>query len=61
VDKREDFAFETTLAARSFAPFLMSCKRMGYVIHILYIWLQSPELAVARVAQRVESGGHNLF
>ncbi len=58
VDKREDFAFETTRAARSFAPFLMGCKRTGYLIHILYIWLQSPELAVARVAQRVESGGH---
>jgi predicted ABC-type ATPase len=57
-DKREDFAFETTMASRSFALFLKSCKKSGYMIHLIYIWLQSPELAIARVAERVKSGGH---
>jgi predicted ABC-type ATPase len=41
-----DFAFETTLAARSFAPFLSQCKQQGYVVHVLYFWLDSPELAI---------------
>ena len=57
-EKRQDFAFESTMASRSFAPFLRACKTMGYEIHLVYIWLKSPDLAVARVAQRVESGGH---
>ena len=55
-----DFAFETTLAARSFAPFLRDCKQRGYRVTLLYFWLQSPELAIQRVALRVASGGHSI-
>jgi predicted ABC-type ATPase len=55
-----DFAFETTLAARSFATFLRSCKTKDYTINLIYFWLRSPELAVARVARRVASGGHSI-
>jgi predicted ABC-type ATPase len=58
--KREDFAFETTMASRSFAPFLMECKNAGYTVHAVYIYLRSVELAVARVAQRVSGGGHSV-
>ena len=50
--------FETTMAAKSFAPFLVRCRQNGYRIGLIDIWLQSPELAVARVAQRVSEGGH---
>jgi predicted ABC-type ATPase len=55
-----DFAFETTLAARTFAPFLNSCKQRGYTINLIYLWLPSADLAVERVAKRVASGGHNI-
>lgn len=55
-----DFAFETTLAARTFAPFLRDCKAKGYSISLIYFWLQSPDLAVERVARRVASGGHSI-
>ncbi|WP_199249963.1 zeta toxin family protein [[Phormidium] sp. ETS-05] len=55
-----DFAFETTLAARTFAPFLRSCKNQGYTINLMYFWLPTPELAIERVRQRVASGGHSI-
>lgn len=55
-----DFAFETTLAARTFAPFLRKCQKEGYTINLLYFWLSSPTLAINRVAKRVEAGGHNI-
>lgn len=55
-----DFAFETTLAARTFAPFLQECKTRGYTIKVIYFWLRSPDLAAQRVAQRVTSGGHSI-
>lgn len=55
-----DFAFETTLAARTFVPFLQECKTKGYIINLIYFWLQNPDLAVARVARRVASGGHSI-
>ena len=60
VKAKADFAFETTLAARNFARFLRECKTKGYIINLIYFWLQSPELAIARVRRRVESGGHNI-
>src|SRR5262249_53919577 len=55
---REDFAFETRLASRSFAPLLRELKSEGYTITVFYVWLHSPELAVERVASRVREGGH---
>lgn len=55
-----DFAFETTLAARMFAPFVERCKARGYTVSLLYFWLCSPDLAVERVARRVASGGHGI-
>ena len=58
--EKVDFAFETTLAARSFAPFLRQCQTQGYRVNLIYVWLNSIELAVTRVALRVASGGHNI-
>jgi predicted ABC-type ATPase len=52
------FAFETTLASRSFAPWIEQLLQDGYLFHLFYFWLPSPEMAIARVAQRVRSGGH---
>ena len=58
--RKIDFAFETTMASKTFAKFLLDCKSDGFTINILYVWLCSPELAIARVASRVLSGGHSI-
>ncbi len=55
-----DFAFETTLASRSFVPFLKRCKEKGYQIVLIYVYLSTPDLAVSRVDERVKAGGHNI-
>jgi predicted ABC-type ATPase len=55
---RRDFGFETTLASRSFAPRIRKLTRAGYECHLVFLWLQSDDLAVARVADRVRLGGH---
>jgi predicted ABC-type ATPase len=39
---------------------LRKCKAQGYQINLIYVWLESAELAVNRVAKRVASGGHNI-
>jgi predicted ABC-type ATPase len=59
-DRRKDFAFETTMASRSFAPFLRRCRDRGYEINLLFIWLRSVTLAQRRVAKRVRGGGHGI-
>lgn len=56
----EDFAFETTLASRTFAPWLRSLRASGYRVHLAFLSLPSPDLAVARVAERVRQGGHDV-
>ena len=58
--ERRDFAFETTLAARSYAPWLAALKIEGYAMHLFFFWLPSPEFAIARVAERVRMGGHSV-
>ncbi len=60
VNSGVDFAFETTLAARTFAPLLRDYKAKGYTINLIYFWLRSPDLAIERVARRVASGGHSI-
>jgi len=55
-----DFGIETTLATRSLLKMIKEAKTKGYYVTILYLWLNSPELAVARVKARVEAGGHNI-
>lgn len=57
---RVDFAFETTLASRSFAPWLRELQSESYMVHLIYLWLPSADLAVERVAERVRRGGHNV-
>ena len=59
-DAGADFAFETTLASRHYVRFLQRCKTKGYAVNLIYFWLVSPELAIARVKARVASGGHNI-
>ncbi len=58
--QKADFAFETTLASRSFAPLLSAWKGQGYAVTLLFLWLSSPALATHRVMLRVQSGGHPI-
>lgn len=55
-----DFAFETTLATRSFAGLIDRVKTLGYTVTLIYYWLDSVELAIERVKIRVAEGGHNI-
>ncbi len=58
--ERADFAFETTLASRSFAPWLKRLNVSGYEFHLFFVWLPTAEAAIARVQERVRSGGSHV-
>ena len=57
VRARRHIAFETTLASRTLLPRVQSMQRTGYLLHLVFFWLPSAEMAVERVARRVASGG----
>ena len=58
--KNQDFAFETTLSGRTHLSLLNSLKRMGYEIHLFFLWLPSVDLALNRIKDRVANGGHDV-
>ena len=58
-DRGEDFCIETTLATRSLLRMVREARTKGYTITLIYLWLNSVELAIARVKDRVAAGGHN--
>ena len=60
LERQADFAVETTLATRSLLQIVRQAKARGYETTVLYFWLNSPELAIQRVRERVVSGGHNI-
>lgn len=60
IDRCDTFAFETTLASRSYVPLLREAIASGYNVHIVYIWIDSVERALSRIAARVAEGGHDV-
>lgn len=60
LNRRSDFSIETTLATRSLVGIIEEAKGLGYTVTVIYFWLNSPEMAVRRVAARVAAGGHNI-
>ena len=56
----ESFAFETTLSGRYYAQRIPHWQAIGYQVELFFLRLASPELAIARVHQRVKEGGHYI-
>ena len=60
VDSGVDFALETTLSGRAYAVRIRRWQARGYRVAIVYLRLPEADYAVARVAQRVAEGGHDI-
>ncbi|MCQ2370253.1 MAG: zeta toxin family protein [Paludibacteraceae bacterium] len=60
IKEGKSFAFETTLATRSYVGFIERAKKKGYFVSLIFLYLPSAEQAVERVAMRVKEGGHNI-
>ncbi|HKH45257.1 MAG TPA: zeta toxin family protein [Thermoanaerobaculia bacterium] len=57
-EARIDFGFETTLAGKSWLPVLQRLREQGYRLHIFFLWIPGPDLALRRIEERVRAGGH---
>ena len=60
LEKDETFSIETTLATKSYINLVRRAQAKGYVVKVLFFWLNSPKLAQLRVLERVANGGHNI-
>ena len=60
IQQKQDFAFETTLAGRSYLKLIHRLKNEGWQVELVYLALPSMEMSKIRVAERVAHGGHNI-
>jgi len=58
--RRLDFAFETTLSGRSYVALFNDLKGAGYALDLFFLWIPTPELAIARIKERAREGGHSV-
>lgn len=58
--KHSDFGFETTLAGVTYISLLRQLKAQGYQIHLFFLWVPTVNIALARIADRVRRGGHDV-
>lgn len=60
VEEGQTFCFETVYSHPSKLDFIATAKAAGFRIHIFYFHLGDTGLHNARVASRVQAGGHNV-
>ena len=60
LETNQTFAFETTLATKSYKTKIVKAKKENYSVTLLFFWLETIELAIERVKTRVREGGHNI-
>jgi predicted ABC-type ATPase len=60
IRRTETFALESTLSGRTYVRLLQNATTRGFAIYLHYLWLSSAVIAIARVRERVNKGGHNI-
>ena len=60
IETERDFAVEVTLAGKGFERIIRRLKRAGYTVTIIFLFLKSPDVCIARVRNRVMAGGHDV-
>ncbi len=60
VADRADFVYETTLSSHQSIKLLRAARDAGYAVLLVFVALQSADLHVLRVRQRVMQGGHSI-
>ena len=58
--EEKTFSIETTLSTKSYKNLVQEAHAKGYKVKLIFFWLDTPETAINRVAQRVSEGGHNI-
>ncbi|MBM4152881.1 MAG: hypothetical protein FJ220_05090 [Kiritimatiellaceae bacterium] len=60
IQSGETFAFESTLSGKSYVRLIQQARSTGYEVRLFYLWIPDSALAVARIRDRVETGGHDV-
>ena len=58
--QKKSFVCESTLSGLTMQKFVASARDAGYTISVAFLFVDSADVCVARVAERVRTGGHNI-
>jgi predicted ABC-type ATPase len=58
--ENRSFAFETTLSGLTYVRMIAGWRAAGFTVKLIFLSLATPEEAIARVAMRVQQGGHDV-
>ncbi len=60
LDNKDSFSFETTLSGLLWKKFILNAKNLGYDVNIYFVIVDTKEMAINRVKERVRKGGHSI-
>jgi predicted ABC-type ATPase len=61
IEQKEDFVVESTLSGLGFQRIIRQLRRSGYSITIIFTFLETPEICITRIRERVLKGGHDKW
>ena len=61
LEDRKSFVAESVFSHPSKLELIKEAKEIGYHVMVLHVCVEAPDLSVARVAERVKEGGHDVF
>ena len=60
IEDKKSFTFESTLSGQGSTKIIERLRSAGFTIRITYLFLETPDVCIARVAERVSNGGHHV-
>ena len=60
VAQQQSFAFETTLSGLAYLRHIQKWQELGYQVSLYFLSLPTVDVAIERVAFRVQQGGHHI-
>ena len=60
IEEEKNFVVEVTLAGLGFQRIISRLKQAEYTVTIVFIFVESPDVCIARVKERVMNGGHDV-
>ncbi|MCL2009750.1 MAG: zeta toxin family protein [Synergistaceae bacterium] len=60
IERKESFAPETTLDAKSYEKYIKNAKSNGFEVELLYVGTKHHQINIDRVTYRATQGGHNI-
>lgn len=60
LERGESFAIESTLSGLQHLKTIHKAQKRGYVVSVIYVYVESPDVCIARIAARVRGGGHSV-